>query len=74
MLENDDRPPRHEAVARQIRDHPCRYRHTLNQTYYGIKKCGGKRKPHPLEIADRKDPRHFLVPTLLDACCANTAA
>src|SRR5437868_8081573 len=33
---------------------PCLYRHSLNSTYYGIKKIGGKRKEHSLGTDDRK--------------------
>ena len=33
---------------------PCLYRHSLSQTYYGIKKAGGKRKEHSLSTNDRK--------------------
>jgi integrase len=33
---------------------PCLYRHSLNDTYYGIKKLAGKRKEHSLQTADRK--------------------
>jgi integrase len=32
----------------------CLYRHTVNSTYYGIKKAGGKRKEHSLDTTDRQ--------------------
>jgi len=38
----------------KIPNYPCLYRHSVNQTYYGIKKHGGKRKEHSLETTDRK--------------------
>jgi integrase len=33
---------------------PCLYRHKLNETYYGVKKAGRKRKEHSLGTTDRK--------------------
>jgi hypothetical protein len=33
---------------------PGLYRHTINGTYYGIKKISGKRKEHSLDTTDRK--------------------
>ena len=33
---------------------PCLYRHTVNGTYYGVKKVSGKRKEHSLGTTDRK--------------------
>ena len=38
----------------KIPNYPGLYRHTVNQTYYGIKKIAGKRKEHSLDTADRK--------------------
>jgi integrase len=32
----------------------CLYRHSLNHTYYGIKKAAGKRKEHSLDTTDRQ--------------------
>ena len=45
---------KYEAVARKIPDNPGIYRHSINQTYYGIKKLGGKRKEHSLDTTDRQ--------------------
>ena len=33
---------------------PCLYRHTVNGTYYGVKKLARKRKEHSLDTTDRK--------------------
>jgi hypothetical protein len=33
---------------------PGLYRHTVNDTYYAIKKIAGKRKEHSLDTTDRK--------------------
>ena len=41
-------------LLEKIPNYPCLYRHSVNQTYYGIKKTGGKRKEHSLETVDRK--------------------
>ncbi len=41
-------------LLEKIPNFPCLYRHTLNETYYGIKKVSGKRKEHSLQTADRK--------------------
>ncbi len=38
----------------KIPNHPCLFKHTVNGTYYGIKKRGGKRKEHSLDTTDRK--------------------
>ena len=38
----------------KIQNFPCLYRHTVNSTYYGIKKHQGKRKEHSLQTTDRK--------------------
>ena len=38
----------------KIPNDPCRYRHTVNGTYYGIKKLASKRKEHSLGTDDRK--------------------
>jgi len=38
----------------KITNFPNLYRHTVNGTYYGIKKLGNKRKEHSLDTADRR--------------------
>jgi integrase len=38
----------------KIPNFPCLYRHSLNGTYYAIKKHEGKRKEHSLQTTDRK--------------------
>ena len=47
------RPSTRQLLVK-IPNYPCLYRHSVNETYYGIKKTGGKRKEHSLETADRK--------------------
>lgn len=41
-------------LLEKIPNFPCLYRHTLNGTYYAIKKNAGKRKEHSLQTTDRK--------------------
>jgi hypothetical protein len=38
----------------KIPNFPCIYRHSVNDSYYGIKKFAGKRKERSLETTDRK--------------------
>ena len=38
----------------KIPNFPGLYRHTINGTYYGVKKIAGKRKEHSLDTEDRK--------------------
>jgi integrase len=38
----------------KIPNFPGLYRHSINRTYYAIKKVGGKRKEHSLDTTDRK--------------------
>ena len=38
----------------------CLSRHSVNGTYYGVKKFSGKRKEHSLEISERKIPERKL--------------
>ena len=41
-------------LLERIANHQCLYRHSVNKTYYGIKRVGGKRKEHSLGTTDRK--------------------
>lgn len=41
-------------LLNKVPNYPCLYRHSVNDTYYGIKKHGGKRKEHSLDTTDRK--------------------
>lgn len=41
-------------LLEKIPNFPCLYRHTLNGSYYAIKKNAGKRKEHSLQTTDRK--------------------
>lgn len=47
-------------LLEKIPNYPCLYRHGVNQTYYGIKKVGGKRKEHSLDTTDRKTAERRL--------------
>ena len=47
------RPSTRQSLVK-IPNYPCLYRHDVNNTYYGIKKHGGKRKEHSLQTDDRK--------------------
>ena len=38
----------------KVPNFPGLYRHSINSTYYAIKKVGGKRKEHSLDTTDRK--------------------
>ena len=49
-----DKPQSTRQLLVKIPNYPCLYRHSVNDTYYGIKKFGGKRKEHSLETRDRK--------------------
>lgn len=41
-------------LLKKIPGFPCLYRHTVNETYYGITKIRGNRKEHSLGTSDRK--------------------
>src|SRR5690606_10508529 len=47
-------------LLQKIPNYPCLYRHSVNDTYYGIKKIGGKRKEHSLGTTDRKIAEKYL--------------
>jgi integrase len=53
---DDTKMPRRSTyqLLGKIPNHPGLYRHTVNDTYYGIKKISGKRKEHSLDTTDRK--------------------
>jgi hypothetical protein len=50
----------------KIPNFPCLYRHSVNGTYYGIKKVLGKKKSHSLDTADRKIAERRLKDWLED--------
>src|ERR1700734_1586637 len=50
----------------KIQNFPCLYRHTLNGTYYAIKKNAGKRKEHSLQTTDRKIAERKLAAWIKD--------
>ncbi|MEI7731140.1 MAG: tyrosine-type recombinase/integrase [Verrucomicrobiota bacterium] len=47
-------------LLEKIPNYPCLYRHSVNNTYYAIKKHGGKRKEHSLDTTDRKSAERRL--------------
>jgi hypothetical protein len=54
---NDKQPNTRRSTYQllgKIPNYPGLYRHTINGTYYGVKKIAGKRKEHSLDTADRK--------------------
>ncbi len=53
ISENAKRRSTRQLLSK-IPNYACLYRHTINGTYYGIKKHGGKRKEHSLDTDDRK--------------------
>jgi hypothetical protein len=50
----------------KIPNYPCLYRHSVNSTYYGIKKHDGKRKEHSLQTDDRKIAERKLKAWIAD--------
>jgi integrase len=58
----------------KIQKFPCLYRHTLNGTYYGIKKISGKRKEHSLQTIDRKIAERKLAAWIKDLDKIDTTA
>jgi hypothetical protein len=54
MAETTSKRPSTRQLLDKIPNVPCLYRHSVNGTYYGIKKKAGKRKEHSLETDDRK--------------------
>jgi hypothetical protein len=46
--------PTTSQLLNKIPNIPCLYRHSVNNTYYAIKKWAGKRKEHSLDTTDRK--------------------
>jgi len=54
MAETTNKRPSTRQLLDKIPNVPCLYRHSVNGTYYGIKKIAGKRKEHSLETDDRK--------------------
>ena len=54
MAEITNKRPSTRQLLDKIPNVPCLYRHSINGTYYGIKKNAGKRKEHSLETTDRK--------------------
>lgn len=46
--------PSTRQLLDKIPNVPCLYRHSVNNTYYAIKKWAGKRKEHSLDTTDRK--------------------
>ena len=53
-------------LLEKIPNYPCLYRHSVNQTYYGIKKIGGKRKEQSLQTDDRKIAERKLKAWIAD--------
>jgi integrase len=53
-MENKVKSPSTRQLLQKLPNCPCLYRHTINNTYYGIKKHGGKRKEHSLQTDDRQ--------------------
>ena len=53
-------------LLKKISGFPCLYRHSVNDTYYGIAKVGGNRKEHSLGTADRKLAERKLKQWLSD--------
>ena len=54
MTETPNKRPSTRQLLDKIPSVPCLYRHSVNGTYYGIKKHAGKRKEHSLDTTDRK--------------------
>jgi hypothetical protein len=50
----------------KIPNYPGLYRHSVNGTYYGIKKLGGKRKERSLQTDDRKIAERKLKAWIAD--------
>ena len=50
----------------KIPNYPCLYRHSVNDTYYGQKMFGGKRKEHSLATTDRKIAERKLKAWIAD--------
>ena len=50
----------------KIPNFPSLYRHSVNGTYYGIKKVSGKKKSHSLDTTDRKIAERRLKDWLQD--------
>lgn len=47
-------PKSTRQLLQKIPGYPCLYRHSVNDSYYGITKVGGNRKEHSLGTTDRK--------------------
>ncbi len=54
MIEPTTKRPSTRQLLDKIQNVPCLYRHSVNGSYYGIKKLAGKRKEHSLDTTDRK--------------------
>ncbi len=54
MTETTNKRPSTRQLLDKIPNVPSLYRHSVNGTYYGIKKIAGKRKEHSLDTTDRK--------------------
>jgi integrase len=67
------RPSTRQSLAK-IPNYPCLYRHTVNNTYYAIKKHGGKRKEHSLQTDDRKIAERKLKAWISDLDKIDTEA
>lgn len=61
-----ERYARTRELLEKIPNFPCLYRHSVNGTYYGIKKVSGKKKSHSLDTADRKIAERRLKDWLQD--------
>lgn len=66
LLGMNERYARTRELLEKIPNFPCLYRHSVNGTYYGIKKVLGKKKSHSLDTADRKIAERRLKDWLED--------
>jgi len=58
--------PSTRQLLDKIPNFPCLYRHSVNNTYYAIKKWDGKRKEHSLNTTDRKIAERKLKKWIAD--------
>jgi integrase len=74
MTELANKRPSTRQLLEKIPNVPCLYRHSVNGSYYGIKKIAGKRKEHSLETTDRKIAERKLRAWITDLAKINTDA
>ncbi len=74
MTETTNKRPSTRQLLDKIPNVPSLYRHSVNGTYYGIKKLAGKRKEHSLDTADRKIAERKLRVWISDLAKIDTEA